>query len=61
MEKVVKIISLYDQSNDFEFWKSKTVIERLEAIEFLRKQYSADYDPASRLQRVLTVAKKAPR
>ena len=39
MEKVLKIVSLKDKSNDFEYWSSKSPIERLNALELLRNQY----------------------
>jgi hypothetical protein len=55
MGKVVKIISIHDQTSDYEYWMSKTITERFEAIEFLRKQYSTDYDPTSRIQKVCTI------
>lgn len=39
MDKVVKIISLKDQGNDFLYWQSKTPEERIATIEVLRQQY----------------------
>jgi hypothetical protein len=41
MEKVVKILSMKDKKNDFDFWMSKSVEERLEAIQRFRNQYFA--------------------
>ncbi len=58
MEKVVKIVSLHDQTNDYEYWITKTFSERIEAIEFLRKQFSINYDPTARLQRVVTITQR---
>lgn len=59
MEKVLKIVSLYEQSNDYEYWMSRPISERLEAIEILRNQYiqfREDVEP--RLQRVCRVIKR---
>lgn len=39
MEKVLKIGHLKDRQSDFTYWQTKTPIERLNAIEFLRQQY----------------------
>ena len=50
------VSSLTAPSDEKEYWQSKTVAERLQALEFLR-QIAYGYDPATaRLQRVLTVA-----
>lgn len=59
MEKVLKIISLHEQHNDYEYWISRPVSERLDAIEILRNQYiefRKDIEP--RLQRVCRVIKQ---
>jgi hypothetical protein len=59
MEKVVKIISLRDIQNDFEYWMSKTDVERINAIEFLRNQYikyNTNVEP--RLQRVCSIVNR---
>ncbi len=51
-----EIISMNQESNDRDFWLTRPVEERLNAIEFLRRQFY-DYDPVtSRLQRVLEIA-----
>ncbi len=56
MEKELKIVSLKDKSNEFEFWNSKSEIERLQAIETLRQQYiNYKKDAQSRLQRVYRI------
>ena len=48
--------SLSDEHDDKAYWKSKTPIERLEALEFMRPIIYG-YDPATiRLQRVFEVA-----
>ena len=50
------IVSLTEESDEKEFWQTKTPQQRLEAVELLR-QLNYGYDPATtRLQRVLTIA-----
>jgi hypothetical protein len=51
IKKVVKRKSLHESSakDDLAYWLSKTPEERIEAVEFLRKQY---YEGTPRLQRV---------
>ena len=56
MEKALKILHLKDKSTDFNYWLSKTDIEKLEAIEILRQQYlNYKKDVQSRLQRVYRI------
>ncbi|MGD0077202.1 MAG: hypothetical protein ABSB91_01090 [Sedimentisphaerales bacterium] len=43
---VFKVTSLFDQSDDKEYWLSKTPQERLEAVELMR-QVIYGYDPAT--------------
>jgi hypothetical protein len=52
------VVSLEEQDEqDKQFWLSKTVTERLAADELMR-QLNYDYDPAAtRLQRVLEIAR----
>ena len=51
----LSIISLSEESDEREYWHSKTPYERLESIELMR-QINYVYDPAtSRVQRVLEV------
>lgn len=51
-----RVDSLYDESDEKAYWKSKSPIERLEALELMR-QAIYGYDPATvRLQRVFEVA-----
>ena len=53
---VLSIISLSEESDEREYWHSKTPHERLEAVELMR-QINYGYDPTTtRLQRVLEVA-----
>lgn len=50
-----KITSLFDESDEMDYWLAKTPYERLEAVEIMR-QIIYGYDPSStRLQRLLTV------
>ena len=51
-----RVDNLYDESDEKAYWKSKSPIERLEALELMR-QVIYGYDPATaRLQRVFEVA-----
>jgi hypothetical protein len=54
MEKAVHIYNKSNVPSDREYWMSKTPIERLNAIEFLRSQYP-DYENqlSAGLQRVM--------
>lgn len=55
-KSVLSIVSLSEESDEREYWRSKTPYERLEFIELMR-QINYGYDPATtRLQRVLEVA-----
>jgi len=59
MEKSLKIVQLKDKSTDFLYWSSKSEIERLSAMEILRKQYiNYKQDAQSRLQRVYRIINK---
>ncbi len=64
MDKVLKVKSRKDDSNDLEYWLSKTHEERLEALEIMRANYiSMHYeelkdDIQQGLQRVLRVVKR---
>lgn len=50
------VASLFDESDEKDYWLSRTPYERLEAAETMR-QIIYGYDPSStRLQRILTVA-----
>jgi hypothetical protein len=58
MEKVIKIVPLHNQPSDYEYWSSRPLTERLEAIEILRKQYlEFKIDVKPRFQRVCRVVK----
>ena len=52
----LSVISLFDESDEKEYWHAKTPQERLAAVELMR-QINYGYDPVTtRLQRVLEVA-----
>jgi hypothetical protein len=60
MKKVIRVVSLKNQPSDYEYWLSRPVAERLDAIEALRRQYlefTKNVEP--RLQRVCRVVKPA--
>jgi len=45
--------------NDFEYWQTKTPIERLEAAQMIRQEYNDwKYGPGQRLQRVCSTTKR---
>jgi hypothetical protein len=53
---VYEIGSLEDDTNEREYWRTRTPAERMEALE-LTRQIVYGYDPATtRLQRVLEIA-----
>jgi hypothetical protein len=59
MDKVLKIVPLKDRNTDFNFWATKSDIQRLEAIELLRQQYlNFKKDVQPRLQRVCRIINK---
>jgi len=53
MEKILRIVSLHEQPSDYEYWISRPVSERIDAIEILRDQYiKFKKDVQPRLQRI---------
>jgi hypothetical protein len=54
---VFKVTSLFAQSDDKEYWLSKTPEERLEAVELMRRIVYGD-ETAKRLQRVLDITQR---
>jgi hypothetical protein len=57
----VSIKPLQEQGNDRQYWASKTPLERLEALEYMR-QVMYGYDPLTdRVQRVYTVTERPRR
>ncbi|PQV63965.1 hypothetical protein B1R32_108176 [Abditibacterium utsteinense] len=54
--QVMTVKEMHADNSDLEFWRSKSLDERIEAMELLR-QINYGYDAAtSRLQRVLEIA-----
>ncbi len=50
---------LKSQPDDDAYWKTRSVAERIAAVEFLRMQRHPGYDPATtRLQRIITGIKR---
>ena len=59
IEKVVRKCTLKDWSkikDDLRYWLSKTPQQRIEAMEFLRRQ---DYGDSTRLQRTVRVVQRS--
>lgn len=51
------VVSLFDRSDEKEFWQSKSSAERLETLELLRQRVYG-YNPiTTRLQRILSITK----
>lgn len=62
MEKVLKITSVKEKQSDYSYWITKSVQERLSAIEFLRQQFvNHQNEPQSGLQRVCKVTNRKQR
>ena len=60
-KSILSVISLSDESAEKGYWRSKTPLERLEALELMR-QINYGYDPiTTRLQRFLEVAQQTSR
>ena len=59
-KSTLSVVSLFEGSDEKEYWRTKTPQERLEAVELMR-QINYGYDPTTtRLQRVLEVAQLKP-
>ena len=57
-KSVFSVGSLFDESDELEYWLSKTPQERLEAQELMR-QIAYGYDPSTaRLQRLLEITQR---
>ena len=59
IEKVVRKVNFGEQNSDFAYWQSKSYIERLSALEEIRREYNDwKYTNAEqRFQRVYRVVK----
>ena len=59
MEKVIKKVSLYERKNDRQFWLKKSYLERLAALENIRKEYHQwQYNAEPRFQRIYTISQR---
>ncbi len=59
IQKVVHKFRLDDQPTDFSYWQSRTPLERLTALEAIRREYhGAEYDSKPGLQRVCRIIKR---
>ncbi|HNE41859.1 MAG TPA: hypothetical protein PKY91_01360 [Rhodocyclaceae bacterium] len=59
MEKVVHRHALKDQPRDTEYWLSRPVAERLDAVELLRRAWLESHpDAVQGLQRVCRIVKR---
>lgn len=59
MEKIVKKTSLREKQSDLNYWVSKTPLERLAALEYLRQQYiNFNKNVQPRLQRVCKITNR---
>jgi hypothetical protein len=57
--RVVRIVRMSEQGNDYQYWQSRSYQERLAALEELRQEYYGQADGSQpRLQRVYTVIKR---
>jgi hypothetical protein len=61
MDKVVVVTTLKDSSRDRLYWLSRTIEERLAAVEALRAEAAGGIDAQPRLQRVCRVTQREPR
>jgi len=51
------VVSLHDPPDDVDFWRTKSPVERLEALELLRQIHYGQAAITGRLQRVFEVVK----
>ena len=60
IRKVVNITTNKEQSSDYQYWATRSVAERLDAIELLRRPYLDKLnDVSQRLQRVYRVTQQS--
>lgn len=58
MEKTLSIFLLHNQPNDYKYWISRPVSERIDAIEILRNQYIKLKGIEPRIQKVCRVIRQ---
>lgn len=62
IQPVVKKYKMREEPSDFLFWQTKSVEERLEAMELLRKQfYGYDYETLSGFPKVYRITQQKQR
>ena len=60
VRKVVRVTTNLDQPSDYEYWITRSIAERLDAVEMLRQSYlSFRTDVPARLQRVYRVTQQS--
>lgn len=59
MEKIIKRTKLTEKSSDFTYWQSRSFVERLTALEEIRREYNSwKYtDAEQRFQRIYRITK----
>lgn len=58
IQSTVRIIQMEEQESDFQFWQTRSYVERLEALEAIRAEYHQwKYGTEPRLQRVYRILK----
>jgi Arc/MetJ family transcription regulator len=56
--KVIKKVPLRESSSDYDYWQSRSVNERIDALEMLRQQYIGFSQNAHQgIQRVVRITK----
>jgi hypothetical protein len=62
MDKVVHKRKLHEKESSYDYWRTRPIVERLQAIETLRRQYMEHVGYVEHgLQRVCRVVKRARR
>ena len=61
IEKIIKKYNIGEQPNDFAFWQTRPIEERIDALEEIRSEYNAwRYKDAEQgFQRVLRIIERA--
>lgn len=60
IRKVVRVTTNLDQPSDYQYWITRPIAERLDAVEMLRQSYlSFRTDVPARLQRVYRVTQQS--
>ncbi len=60
IRKVVRVTTNLDQPSDYQYWITRPIAERLDAVEMLRQSYlSFRTDVPARLQRVYRITQQS--